>query len=479
MSQSRDRWSSPLVDRYASDEMAQLWSDGHKFRTWRRLWLALAEAEATLGLPIEPPQLQAMRDHLDDVDFDAAAAHERRLRHDVMAHVHAWGDQIPEARPIIHLGATSCYVGDNTDLLLLRGGLDLLLPKVAGVIDRLARFAEQWADEATLGFTHFQPAQLTTVGKRACLWIQELVFDLTALQRMREDLRFRGVKGTTGTQASFLALFDGDHGKVEALDEAVARAFGFERTYQVIGQTYPRKVDHQVVAALGSFCATAHKMATDIRLLANLKELEEPFGKHQIGSSAMAYKRNPMRSERICALARHGITLAGNTAQTAAVQWLERTLDDSANRRMTLAEAFLVADGILETLLDVAGGLVVYPAVIRRRIDEELPFMATENVIMAMVRAGGDRQEVHERIRVHSQAAARQVKEHGQANDLIDRIRADDHFAPIHPSLDALLDPSTFVGRAPEQVRAFVAGEVAQALAPWRDRLATGAELRV
>lgn len=475
----RSRWSSPLVDRYASDAMAELWSDAHKFRTWRRLWLALAEAEAELGLPIEPAQLQAMRDHLDDVDFEAAAAHERRLRHDVMAHVHAWGDQIPEARAIIHLGATSCFVGDNTDLLLLRDGLDLLLPKVAGVIDRLARFAEQWADQATLGFTHFQPAQLTTVGKRACLWIQELVLDLTALQRMRDDLRFRGVKGTTGTQASFLTLFDGDHAKVEALDEAVARAFGFTRSYRVIGQTYPRKVDHQVVAALGSFCATAHKMATDLRLLANLKELEEPFGAHQIGSSAMAYKRNPMRSERVCALARHGITLAGNTAQTAAVQWLERTLDDSANRRVTLAEAFLTADGILETLLDVSGGLVVYPAVIRRRIDEELPFMATENIIMAMVRAGGDRQEVHEQIRVHSLAAAREVKEHGRPNDLIERIRADDHFAPIHGALETLLEPSTFVGRAPEQVRSFLAGEVAEALAPWRDRLAEGSGLRV
>ena len=476
---TRDRWSSPLVDRYASDAMAELLSDAHKFRTWRRLWLALAEAEAELGLPITAEQLEAMRAHLSDVDFEAAAEHERRLRHDVMAHVHAWGDQIPVARPIIHLGATSCFVGDNTDLLVLRDGLGILLPKLASAIQRFAAFAREWAHEPTLGFTHFQPAQLTTVGKRACLWIQELLLDLQALERMHGDLRFRGAKGTTGTQASFLALFDGDHGKVEALDRRLAAAFGFARTYAVTGQTYPRKVDHQVVAALGSFCATAHKIATDLRLLANLKEVEEPFGKHQIGSSAMAYKRNPMRSERICALARHGITLASNTAQTAATQWLERTLDDSANRRVTLAEALLVADGILEALMNVGGGLVVYPQVIRRRIREELPFMATENIIMAMVRAGGDRQVVHEQIRVHSQAAARQVKEHGEANDLLDRIRHDDAFAPIHGQLEALLEPSTFVGRAPEQALAFLDGEVAEALAPWRDQLAEGTDLRV
>ncbi|MBX2802725.1 MAG: adenylosuccinate lyase [Myxococcales bacterium] len=475
----RSRWSSPLVDRYASEAMARLLSDEHKFRTWRRLWLALAEAEASLGLPITEAQLATMRGTLEQVDHAAAAAHEKRLRHDVMAHVHAWGDQIPEARGIIHLGATSCFVGDNTDLLVLRDGLDLLLPKAAAVVARLGDFARKWADQPTLGFTHFQPAQLTTVGKRACLWIQELLLDLVALQRMRDDLRFRGAKGTTGTQASFLSLFDGDHDKVEALDRRLAEAFDFAHTYTVTGQTYPRKVDLQVVNALGSLSATAHKMATDVRLLANLKEIEEPFGAHQIGSSAMAYKRNPMRSERICALARHGMALAANAAQTAATQWLERTLDDSANRRVTLAEALLVADGVLEALLNVSSGLVVYPAVIERRIREELPFMATENILMALVRAGGDRQELHERIRVHSQAAAQQVKEHGRANDLLDRLRTDDAFAPVHGSLDALMDPAQFVGRAPQQVRAFLDGEVADALGPWRDRLAAGSDLRV
>lgn len=476
---SRRRYESPLVERYASEPMATLWSDDHKFRTWRRLWLALAEAQAELGLPITEAQLEELRAHLDDIDYDAAARYERELRHDVMAHVHALGDVAPGARPILHLGATSCFVGDNTDLLVLRDALDLLLPKLAGVIHRLAGFADAWADQPTLGFTHFQPAQLTTVGKRACLWLQDLLLDLANLERLRRDLRFRGVKGTTGTQASFLALFDGEADKVVALDRLVAKRFGFDRTYAVTGQTYPRKVDHEILSALGSFGATVHRMATDLRLLAHLKEVEEPFGSKQIGSSAMAYKRNPMRSERICALARHLMVLPMDTAQTAAVQWMERTLDDSAVRRVALPEAFLTADGILETLLSVVGGLVVYPAVIRRRINEELPFMATENVLMAMVRAGADRQEVHEAIRLHSMEAARQVKEHGRPNDLVDRIRADPTFAPVHTELDRLLDPSTFVGRAPDQVRTFLAEEVQPALAPWADRLAEGSDLRV
>lgn len=476
---SRRRYESPLVERYASEPMATLWSDDHKFRTWRRLWLALAEAQAELGLPITEAQLEELRAHLDDIDYDAAARYERELRHDVMAHVHALGDVAPGARPILHLGATSCFVGDNTDLLVLRDALDVLLPKLAGVIHRLAGFADAWADQPTLGFTHFQPAQLTTVGKRACLWLQDLLLDLANLERLRRDLRFRGVKGTTGTQASFLALFDGDADKVVALDRLVAKRFGFDRTYAVTGQTYPRKVDHEILSALGSFGATVHRMATDLRLLAHLKEVEEPFGSKQIGSSAMAYKRNPMRSERICALARHLMVLPMDTAQTAAVQWMERTLDDSAVRRVALPEAFLTADGILETLLSVVGGLVVYPAVIRRRINEELPFMATENVLMAMVRAGADRQEVHEAIRLHSMEAARQVKEHGRPNDLVDRIRADPTFAPVHTELDRLLDPSTFVGRAPDQVRTFLAEEVQPALAPWADRLAEGSDLRV
>ncbi len=346
-------------------------------------------------------------------------------------------------------------------------------------ISRLAEFAERWADQPTLGFTHFQPAQLTTVGKRATLWIADLLMDLENLQRLRGWLKFRGTKGTTGTQASFLTLFDGDHGKVEALDRAVAQAFGFEQSYPVTGQTYSRKVDHEIVSALGSLGVSAHKLATDLRLLAHLKEIEEPFEKKQIGSSAMAYKRNPMRSERICSLARHLMTLPADTAATAATQWMERTLDDSAVRRIAIAEAFLSADGMLETLLDVTGGLVVYPKVVERHTAAELPFMATENVIMAMVRAGADRQEVHESIRVHSQAAASRVKNEGADNDLLDRIRGDRFFAPIHAVLDSLLDPRTFVGRAPEQTRAFVRGDVAAALLPWKDRLSGGQGLRV
>jgi adenylosuccinate lyase len=445
--------------------MSWLFSDEHKFRTWRRLWLALAEAEQALGLPISDEQLQDLRAHLDDIDHEAAARYERELRHDVMAHVHALGDVAPIARPIVHLGATSCFVGDNTDLLVMRDGLTLLIAKVASVIEQLSAFARTWSDLPTLGFTHFQPAQLTTVGKRACLWIQDLLIDLENLVRLRDGLRFRGVKGTTGTQASFLALFDGDAHKVVELDRRVAASFGFSRTFTVTGQTYPRKVDHEVVGALASFGASAHKMATDLRLLAHLKEIEEPFGKKQIGSSAMAYKRNPMRSERICALARHLITLSQNTANTAAVQWMERTLDDSANRRLTLGEAFLAADATLETLLDVSAGLVVYPKVIARRVASELPFMATENIIMAMVRRGQDRQEVHERIRIHSLEAARVVKEEGGENTLVNEIRRDPFFAPVHLDLDDLLDPRTFVGRAPQQVLDFLDGEVEPVIA--------------
>lgn len=475
----RNRYESPLVQRYASDEMAYLFSDDHKFRTWRKLWLALAEVEQELGLPITDAQLQELREHQDDIHYDVVADYEKQFRHDVMAHVHALGDVAPNARPIVHLGATSCFVGDNTDLLVLREGLDLLLPKLAGAIHRFSEFALEWAQQPTLGFTHFQPAQPTTVGKRVCLWIQDLLIDLENLHRVRDSLRFRSVKGTTGTQASFLALFDGDHEKVEALEQGVAEKFGFANTYGVTGQTYPRKVDHEVLSALGSLGASVHRLATDIRLLCHRKEVEEPFGKKQIGSSAMAYKRNPMRSERMCSLARHLMVLPGNTAQTAAVQWMERTLDDSANRRIALAEGFLAADSVLDILVNVAGGLVVYPKVIEAQLASELPFMATENIIMAMVRAGADRQEVHESIRTHSLAAAREVKEFGRPNDLIERIRNDAFYGPIVNDLGTLLDPKTFVGRAPEQVVAFVSREVRPALSPWADNLATDAELRV
>ncbi len=479
MTDPLDRYESPLVQRYSSPEMVRIWTPRHRFGTWRRLWLALAEAEQALGLPITDAQLQAMRSTLQDIDLDLAASYERKLRHDVMAHVHAWGDLIPEARPILHLGATSCFVGDNTDLVQIRDALDVILPKLAACVAALGDFAEEHADLPTLGFTHYQPAQPTTVGKRACLWAQDLLADLQSLSQFRNGLRFRGVKGTTGTQASFLTLFDGDHEKVEELDRQVTKALGFEDAYVVTGQTYPRKQDHTLLAALAGLGVTAHKLATDIRLLANLKELEEPFGKSQIGSSAMAYKRNPMRSERICGLARHLVTLTQDGAWTAATQWMERTLDDSANRRVSLTDAFLAADGLLETLLNVTRGLVVYPATIRRRLDAELPFMATEELLMAMVQAGADRQEVHEAIRVHSQAAAQRVKSEGADNDLLERLRQDPTFAPIHPSLDALTDPSRFVGRAPEQVQIFLERELRPALAVWGDQLDLTAELKV
>jgi adenylosuccinate lyase len=472
-------YQNPLSSRYASQKMVYLFSPEKKFSTWRQLWLALAEAEAQLGLPISESQLQDMRATLNDLDLPLAAAYEKKLRHDVMAHVHAWGDQIPEARPIIHLGATSCYVGDNTDLLILAEALDLLLPKLANVIDALADFAREHAALPTLGFTHYQPAQPTTVGKRTCLWIQDLIMDLERLSDVRTNLRFRGVKGTTGTQASFLALFDGDGDKVDMLDQQVSLAFGFDASYGVTGQTYPRKVDHNILSTLSGLGVSAHKMATDIRLLANLKEMEEPFGKDQIGSSAMAYKRNPMRSERICALSRHLIALQQDAAYTAAVQWMERTLDDSAIRRIALAEAFLTADGVLETLLNVSRGLVVYPKVIRARLDSELPFMATENILMALVRKGGDRQELHEAIRVHSQKAAHTVKAEGKPNDLIERIKSDPVFEPIWDDLDSLLNPDSFVGRAPEQVLRFLSREVVPALNLWKDQLGQSSALKV
>ncbi|KAG6816830.1 Phosphoribosylglycinamide formyltransferase [Tephrocybe sp. NHM501043] len=438
------------------------------FFTWRTLWLNLAIAERGLGLPISEEAIEQMKTnlHLTPEQFEIAAQEEKKRRHDVMAHVHTFGTVAPAAAGIIHLGATSCYVTDNADLIFLRTGLSYLIKSLGVLISRLSMFAEQYRDLPTLGFTHFQPAQLTTVGKRATLWIQELLWDLRNIQRARDDLGFRGVKGTTGTQASFLTLFDGDHAKVEALDKLVTELSGFSYAYPVTSQTYSRKVDIDVLAPLASLGATAHKIATDIRLLANLKEMEEPFESTQIGSSAMAYKRNPMRCERVCSLSRHLMVLHQNALMTASVQWFERTLDDSANRRITLPEAFLTADIVLSTLQNVSEGLVVYPKVIARRISQELPFMATENVIMAIVKAGGDRQEAHEHIRVLSHEAAHQVKNLGLENDLIERIRLDPYFDPIKGQLDALLDPSSFVGRAPEQVDAFLKDWVAPALAP-------------
>ena len=474
-----DRYDSPLAARYASKEMAALFSDDRKFSTWRRLWIELARAERSLGLGVSAEQIAELEAHVTDIDYAMAAAEERRRRHDVMAHVHTFGAVCPNAAPIIHLGATSCYVTDNTDLILMREGLGLIGQRLATTIDRFAAFAKRWRDLPTLGFTHFQAAQLTTVGKRACLWLQDLLMDLRAIERVRGDLRFRGVKGTTGTQASFLTLFDGDNAKVEELDAKVTAAFGFPSAFLVTGQTYTRKVDAEVLSALAGLGATVHKIGTDLRLLAHLKEVEEPIEAEQIGSSAMAYKRNPMRSERCCSLGRHLMTLLADAHQTHAVQWMERTLDDSAVRRIALPEAFLAADACVRILQNVAEGLDVHPAVIARHVRDELPFMATENVIMAVVKAGGDRQLVHERIRVLSREAASEVKDHGRDNDLIARIRRDPYFAPIVADLDRLLDPSTFIGRAPQQVDRFLAEEVAPALKPYAGKLGGASQLAV
>lgn len=456
---------SPLSTRYASAGMRANFADLTRFRLWRKLWLALATAEAELGLEISPAQLAALRD-APDVDMALAASYERKLRHDVMAHVHALGDQAPEARPIIHLGATSCFVTDNSEVLQMRAALDLLLPTLWAAVSRLADFAMVHKNMATLAYTHFQPAQPTTVGKRACMWLQDLVEDGLRLEEVRAGLRLRGVKGTTGTQASFLALFDGDHAKVAALDAKVTEAMGFGTSvWRVTGQTYTRKQDFTVVAALAGVGQSAAKMANDIRLLAHMKEVEEPFGKEQIGSSAMAYKRNPMRSERINALSRFLQSLLVNPAETASTQWLERSLDDSANRRLAVTEAFLTTDAILQLVLNVSSGLVVHEKVVAKHLAEELPFMATETILMAAVRAGGDRQTLHENIRQHSMAAGARIKEEGLGNDLLDRIAADPAFAPVHDRLAELCEPQQFVGRAPQQVDDFVGGYVRGLLA--------------
>ncbi|KAF0451694.1 Adenylosuccinate lyase [Gigaspora margarita] len=462
-----DKYESPLTSRYASPEMAALFSPANRYYTWRQLWLNLAKAEKELGVKgITDEAIEEMETHLilTKEDFEIAAIEEKRRRHDVMAHVYAFGQTAPKAAGIIHLGATSCYVTDNGDLIILRKGLDLLLDKLARVIYHFSRFADKYKSLPTLGFTHFQPAQLTTVGKRATLWIQELLWDLRNITRARNDIGFRGVKGTTGTQASFLSLFDGDHDKVEALDARVCELFGFEILYPVTGQTYSRKIDIDILNPLSSFGATAHKIATDLRLLANLKEIEEPFEKDQIGSSAMAYKRNPMRCERVCSLSRHLMVLAQDTLMTNSVQWLERTLDDSANRRISLPEAFLTTDIVLSLLQNISEGLVVYSQVIQRHISQELPFMATENIIMAVTKKGGDRQECHEMIRVLSHQAASAVKEEGKENDLIERIKKTEYFKCIHDEIDSLLDPSTFIGRAPQQVDKFIKEHVNPAL---------------
>ncbi len=473
-----DQYQNPLITRYASKDLVHLWSPQSIHSTWRRLWVALAQAEHELGLDISAEQVAELRSAVDTIDFAKAAQYERELRHDVMAHVHAYGDQCPSARGIIHLGATSCYVTDNTDLILFKESLKILRDRLVGVIDRLANFAAQYRDLACLGYTHLQPAQPTTVGKRAALWCYDLVLDLEELEHRLDRLRFRGVKGTTGTQASFLQLFDGDHAKVETLDRLVARKMAFDAVAPVTGQTYSRKVDAQILALLSGIGQSAHKAGTDLRLLQSFKEIEEPFEEKQIGSSAMAYKRNPMRAERMCSLSRFVISLSSSAEQTAAVQWMERTLDDSANRRLTLPQAFLGIDAVLILYRNIAEGLVVYPQVIARRLEAELPFMATESILMAGVAAGGDRQELHERIRVHSHEAAREVKEFGRQNDLLERLARDPAFARV--KFDDLMNAANYIGRAPEQVETFLAEIVAPIRRKYASALTAGTEqLRV
>lgn len=472
-------YENPLIARYASRDMAAVFSDDEKFRTWRRLWIALAQSEMELGLSITQSQIDEMIAHVDDIDYESARQIEKDVRHDVMAHVIAYGRQCPGARPIIHLGATSCFVGDNTDLIVMRKAILLLKGKLVNLLARLSAFALEYSDMPTLGFTHFQPAQLTTVGKRASLWLQEFFMDYEELGDILSHYRLRGVKGTTGTQASFLTLFDGDSAKVDALEQKVMEKMGFTAYYPVTGQTYPRKFDSRVLGWLSSLAQSAHKMCTDIRLLQNLKEIEEPFEDKQIGSSAMAYKRNPMRSERVCSLARLVMANAQNPTMTASVQWLERTLDDSANRRVSVPQAFLAMDGIFNLLLNITGGMVVYPKVIERHIADELPFMATETILMEAVKRGGDRQALHEKIRQYSMQAARRVKMEGLPGQLIEDIAADDAFSLTLSEIDELLDPRKFTGRAAEQTARFIEGCIQPILDEHKDMLGKSEELSV
>jgi adenylosuccinate lyase len=475
-----ERYANPLTDRYASGEMSRIFSPAFKFGTWRRLWLALAEAQQELGLPISDAALRDLREHLDDVDLRRAAELEKELRHDVMAHVHHLGEQAPSARGVLHLGATSAFVGDNTDLIQHREAMQLVRRRLVSTVAALAGFARRHRDLPTLGFTHFQPAQPTTVGKRATLWIQDLLLDLEEIDFRLASLRFRGVRGTTGTQASFLDLFEGDHAKVEKLNQRVAEKMGFRLVYGVTGQTYTRKTDYALLSTLAGVAQSASKFAHDIRLLAHLKEVEEPFEPHQVGSSAMPYKRNPMRTERICALARHAIALLIDPAFTAATQWFERTLDDSANKRIAIPEAYLTSDAILLLMHNVASGLVVHPQMIRRHLLEELPFMATENLLMRAVKRGGDRQELHERVRQHAVAAGQRVKQEGLENDLLERIANDPAFGVTRAELEEDLRPELYVGRAPQQVDEYLAEAVEPLLERHRDEIASEApELKV
>ena len=475
----RDLYSTPLNSRYASKEMSYIFSDDMKFSTWRKLWVALAECEKELGLNITDEQIEELKAHIYDINYEEATKREKEVRHDVMSHVYAYGLQCPKAKGIIHLGATSCYVGDNTDVIIMRDGLLLLKKKLVNVIKLLSDFALKYKDMPTLGFTHFQPAQLTTVGKRATLWIQDLVMDIENLDFVINNLKLRGVKGTTGTQASFMTLFEGDEEKVKLLDKMVAEKMGFKKSFGVTGQTYPRKLDSIVLNTLSEIAQSAYKFSNDLRLLQNLKEVEEPFEKHQIGSSAMAYKRNPMRSERMGSLARYVIVDALNPAITASTQWFERTLDDSANKRIAVAEAFLALDGVLNLYMNIAEGMVVYDKVIAARVQSELPFMATENIMMESVKRGGDRQELHERIRVHSMAAAQRVKGEGLNNDLIERIMSDDNFNLSSQEIEEIMDPNKFVGRAPGQVVEFIEEYVKPILESNKEALGIHSEINV
>ncbi len=474
-----NQYESPLASRYASDEMLYLFSPDKKFSTWRKLWIALARAEKKLGLAITDEQIDEMEAHIHDIDYEYAAEMEKRLRHDVMAHVHAFGKAAPSAMPIIHLGATSCYVGDNTDIILMREGLELIRAGLVNVIALLAAFADRYKELPTLGFTHFQPAQLTTVGKRASLWLNDFLSDLEEVEHRISTLRLLGSKGTTGTQASFMELFDGDQEKIRKMEKLIAEEMGFESVVPVSGQTYSRKTDYQVLSVLSGIAQSASKFATDIRLLSHLKEVEEPFEGKQIGSSAMPYKRNPMRCERICSLARYVMADAANPAVTASVQWFERTLDDSANKRISVPEAFLATDAILNICRNVASGLKVFEKVIRKHIMEELPFMATENIMMRAVKNGGNRQELHEAIRVHSLAAGKVVKEEGGENDLIARIAADPLFGLTEAEIRAELSPETYTGRAAHQVEELVEEYVKPVLARYPDAVGKTAELKV
>ena len=474
-----DIYINPLTTRYASKEMQKAFSDDKRFKLWRKLWVALAESEMELGLNVTQEQVDELKAYAEDIDYELAAKFEREVRHDVMAHVHAYGAYAKKAMPIIHLGATSCFVDCNAEAIMLADALDIILKKLVNVMDKLKKFALSYKDTPTLGFTHLQPAQLTTVGKRATLWLQDLEMDYENLCNAREHIKLRGVKGTTGTQASFMELFDGDETKVKALEKRVVEKLGYDKVYGVTGQTYPRKLDYNILCVLSQIAQSAYKFSNDIRILQNMKEVEEPFEKKQIGSSAMAYKRNPMRSERIGALARYAISLPMNSAITASTQWFERTLDDSANRRIVNAQAFLTVDAILNIYMNVADNLVVYEKVIEKHIRAELPFMATENIIMACVKAGGNRQDLHERIRVLSMQAGANVKVNGGENNLIELIKQDEIFKPVWDKLDEILDAKNFIGRAPSQTVEFIQNEIDPILRKHAGLLGENGEVRV